>query len=440
MATHTPSKHSYMGQILKYSLVSVVTIILTLSFSSQARKDKANSLLISKQQDYDLLFKKIVDITKKNYVEDVEENKLFYSAFDGMLRSLDPHSGFMNPEDYKEMNIQTRGEFGGVGIEITMDKGLLKIVSPLDDTPAYKAGIKPSDYITMIDGQSVRNLNINQAVQKIRGLKGTEVELTIIREGVPEPLVFSLKRATIKLVSVRSKIIQDDIGYFRITSFSQNTSINLEEQIKKVKAKLGNKLTGVILDLRNNPGGLLDQAVGVSELFLNGGVVVSTKGKNRNATEVFNAASDDIIENIDVIVLINQGSASASEIVAGALQDHNRAIILGTKSFGKGSVQTVIPLGHQLGMRLTTSRYYTPSGRSIQAQGIEPDINIIQKKMKTTKNNTYISESNLPGHLSESDSNVEKKDDNKKISDIYETDYQLARAVDLLHAISVIRK
>ena len=430
-----------MKKIFKYSIVSIITVILTLSFSSEARRtspERASSP--SKQSDYHILLKKIIEITKKNYVEDVEEDKLFYSAFDGMLSSLDPHSGFMNPEDYKEMNIQTSGEFGGVGIEITMDKGLLKIVSPLDDTPAHKAGIQPSDYITMIDGQSVRDLNINQAVQKIRGPKGTTVKLTIIRKGTPEPLIFNLERSTIKLVSVKSKILQDDIGYFRITAFSQNTSSNLETQIKKIKAKLTTNMKGVVVDLRNNPGGLLDQAVGVSELFLNGGVVVSTKGKNRNATEVFNAALGDITNGMPIVVLINQGSASASEIVAGALQDHKRAIVIGTKSFGKGSVQTVVPLGRQLGMRITTSRYYTPSGHSIQAKGIEPDVYVPQSNLKLSEQKGYVGESNLPGHLTESNAPQEKKDLRKEIGELYEQDYQLARAVDLLHALSVIKK
>ena len=426
-----------MQKFFKYLLVSLVTVIFTLSYSSHANKEDSQPQITT---DYNHLFEKIIEITKDNYVEEIDDEKLFYAAYDGMLRELDPHSGFMNPDDYKEINIQTSGEFGGVGIEITMEKGLIKVISPLDDTPAYEAGIKAADYITMIDGEAVRNLNINQAVQKIRGPKGSSVELTIIRVGEEKPLVISVKRAAIKIKSVKSRIIQDNIAYARITSFSQNTTAHLEKKLQEMREEIGEDIKGVVLDLRNNPGGLLDQAVGVSELFLDGGVVVSTKGRNRNATEIFNAALGDIMSDTAIVVLINQGSASASEIVAGALQDHKRAVIIGTKSFGKGSVQTVIPLGNKLGMRLTTSRYYTPSGRSIQAQGIEPDIFVPQSKIEVSQRN-YISEANLSGHLtdkSQDDDNAVS--DSKYIEDLYQTDYQLARAVDLLSAIKVISK
>ena len=428
-----------MNKFLKYFLVSFITAVLTLSLSTKANK---SDITVPTDQTQYQLFKKIVDITKKNYVEEIESDKLFYSAFDGMLRSLDPHSGFLNTDEYKEMNVQTSGKFGGVGIEITMDRGLLKVISPIDGTPAEKAGIKPSDYITMIDGQSVRDFNINQAVEKIRGLEGSKVKLTVIREGASEPLEFTLTRAVIKIVSIRSKIIDDNIAYFRITAFSRNTALNLESQYKKIKAKLNNKIQGIVLDLRNNPGGLLPESIAVSELFIDGGVIVSTKGRNRSATEVFNAALGDITANTPIVVLINQGSASASEIVAGALQDHKRALILGTKSFGKGSVQTVMPLNKErtLGMRLTTSRYYTPSGRSIQAQGIEPDIYIAQSKLDTAETK-YLSESNLPGHLKTTENNKKTiKNSKKSITKLYSEDYQLARAVDLLHAIFILKK
>ena len=426
-----------MNKFCKYALVVIVTAILTLSYSVQADKKSKKDI---DEKDYYQLFKQIVDITDKNYVEDVDNNELFYSAFDGMLRSLDPHSGFLNPDDYDEMNVQTSGEFGGVGIEITSDHGLIKVVSPLDDTPAQKAGIKPLDYITMIDGQSVQNLNINQAVQKIRGPKGTDVVLTIVRKNAPKPMDFTLKRDVIKLVSVKSKIVQDDIAYLRITAFSKNTTQNFEEKFKQTKEQIGDKVTGIIIDLRNNPGGLLNQAIGISELFLDGGVVVSTKGRNRHSTEVFNAALGDIAKDTPIVVLINQGSASASEIVAGALQDHKRAVIVGTKSFGKGSVQTVIPLGNKLGMRLTTSRYYTPAGKSIQTAGIEPDINITQKKISEEEEKTAISEQDLPGHLKKNSENDDKTDNKEPLANIYQEDYQLARAIDLINAISVLEK
>ena len=428
-----------MKKIIQFSLVAIVTAILTISMSGEASRNSLSSLIPAKKTDHDELFKRIIDITKQNYVEEVEGDKLYYSAFDGMLRSLDPHSGFLNPDDFKEIHIQTSGEFGGVGIEITMDQGFLKVVSPIDDTPAHKAGMKPSDYITMIDGVSARNLSINQAVQKIRGPKGTKVRLTVIREGATEPLEFNVTRGTIKIVSVKSRPLVNDFVYFRITSFSKNTAISLESQYKKLYKKSGNSLKGIVLDLRNNPGGLLDQAINVSGLFLDGGVVVSTKGRSRNSEEVFNAAAGDITNGLPIVVLINQGSASASEIVSGALQDHKRAVVIGKKSFGKGSVQTVIPLGTNLGMRLTTSKYYTPSGRSIQAKGIEPDIEVSQTSIKIKADKRYLSESSLPGHLAEQKSKKDKKDQ-PEIDKLYEEDYQLARAVDLLYALSVLKK
>jgi carboxyl-terminal processing protease len=426
-------------KIAAYLLVSVVTVILTLSVSGEASKNSLPNLLTrSNDVNHEQLMKKIINITKKNYVEEIEEDKLYYSAYDGMLRSLDPHSGFLNPDDFKEMHVQTSGEFGGVGIEITMDQGLLKVVSPIDDTPAFKAGLQPADYITMINKESVRDLNINQAVQRIRGPKGSDVVLTIVRKGESEPLDFTLTRDTIKIASVKSKQIIDDIGYFRVTSFSKNTTINLESQYKKLASKMSTNLKGIVLDLRNNPGGLLDQAIGISELFLDGGVVVSTKGRQRNSEEVFNASSGDITKGLPIVVLINQGSASASEIVSGALQDHKRAVVMGVKSFGKGSVQTVVPLGTNLGMRITTSKYYTPSGNSIQAKGIIPDIEVEQTKIKIN-DNEYISEANLKGHLAEQKSKDEARTNQEKLNELYEEDYQLARAVDLLHALSVLK-
>jgi carboxyl-terminal processing protease len=423
-----------MKKIFKYLSLVIITAIITISFSSYAKRDKAK---YSEDQYYQL-FRKLINITKKNYVETVDEKKLFYAAFDGMLSSLDPHSGFLNPEDFKEITVQTRGEFGGVGIEITMGKGFLKVVSPIDDTPAFKAGIKPLDYITMINDESVRDLNINQAVQKIRGPKGTKVKLTVIREGAGKPLEVTLVRSTIKINSVKSKILANDIGYFRVTTFSQNTTIALESQFKKIKNKLKGNLKGIVLDLRNNPGGLLDQAIGVSELFLDGKIVVSTKGRNRNSVEIFSAAPGDISNKKPIVVLINQGSASASEIVAGAMQDHKRGVVLGAKSFGKGSVQTLMPISKDLGIRLTTSRYYTPQGHSIQAKGITPDILVEQSKIDT-EDRKYLSESNLRGHLSKKDSKKKKNDQASKLKKLYDTDYQLGRAVDLLHAISVIQ-
>ncbi len=381
-------------------------------------------------------------ITKENYVEEINDKKLIETALNGMLSSLDPHSGYLTAEEFKEMNVQTDGEFGGVGIEITVDNGLIKVVSPIDDTPAYIAGIKSGDYISHVDGESVRGMSISDAVKRIRGKKGSYVTLTILREGNNEPTEFKVKRSTIKIASVKSDIKANDIAYIRLTTFSKQTSIGLKDSVAKIKKQLGDNLKGLILDLRNNPGGLLDQAIYVSDMFIDSGEIVSTKGRLKDSSNSFTASKGDIVHDLPIVVLINAGSASASEIVAGALQDHKRAIIIGTKSFGKGSVQTIMPLKNNGAIRMTTSRYYTPSGRSIQAEGIVPDIIIKQAKLETPDSNKPLyAESSLKNHLDNGQKSKATKNDNaKEIAEIYKEDYQLARAIDLLHAMSLLKQ
>jgi carboxyl-terminal processing protease len=349
------------------------------------------------------LFGDVFERVRSDYVEKPDDGKLVESAINGMLAGLDPHSSYMDAKSFRDMQVQTRGEFGGLGIEVTMEEGVLKVVSPIDDTPASKAGILANDFITYIDDEAVQGLTLNQAVDKMRGPVNTKIKLKIMRKGQDAPIEVTLTRDVIKVVSVRFHPEGDDVGYIRITQFTEQTSTGLKKAIADIAAQDGDKLKGFIIDLRNNPGGLLDQAVGVSNAFLNRGEIVSTRGRNADETQRFTARpGGDLTKGKPVIVLVNGGSASASEIVAGALQDHKRATILGTRSFGKGSVQTIIPLGSGNGaLRLTTARYFTPSGRSIQAKGIVPDIEVLQDVPDELKGRTdTTSEATLRGHLS----------------------------------------
>jgi carboxyl-terminal processing protease len=318
------------------------------------------------------LFGEVFERVRSDYVEETQDRKLIEDAINGMLTALDPHSSYMNARTYRDMQVQTRGEFGGLGIEVTMENGLVKVVSPIDDTPAFRAGLKPGDLISHLDGEQVMGLTLQDAVDKMRGPINSAIKLTV-RRGNQEPFDITLTRAVIKIQSVRSRT-EGDLGYIRVTSFTEQTDLGVRNAVQKIREQLGSKLSGIVLDLRNNPGGLLDQAVAVSDEFLDKGEIVSTRGRRSDDAQRFNAKPGDILSNLPMVVIVNGGSASASEIVAGALQDHRRAILLGTKTFGKGSVQTIIPLGGQGAIRLTTARYFTPSGRSIQAQGIEPDI------------------------------------------------------------------
>jgi carboxyl-terminal processing protease len=350
------------------------------------------------------LFGDVFERVRSDYVEKPDDSKLIESAINGMLAGLDPHSSYMDPKSFRDMQVQTRGEFGGLGIEVTMEDGLIKVVAPIDETPAAKAGILANDLITKLDDDQVQGMTLNQAVEKMRGPVNTKIKLTIMRKGQDKPIEVSLTREVIRVRSVRSQVEGEDIGYIRMTQFTEQTTEGLKKAITDISAKVSKgKLKGYILDLRNNPGGLLDQAISVSDAFLKRGEIVSTRGRNAEETQRFNARSGDLTGGKPVIVLINGGSASASEIVAGALQDHRRATLVGTRSFGKGSVQTIIPLGSGNGaLRLTTARYFTPSGRSIQAKGITPDIEVLQDlpdEIKAKTDTSTKGEASLRGHL-----------------------------------------
>ena len=384
------------------------------------------------------LFGEVMERAKASYVEEVSDTKLIESAINGMLTSLDPHSSYLDTDDFSYMSEQTKGKFGGLGIEVTMDNGLVLVVSPIDDTPAYKAGIKAGDYITHIDGETVIGMNLNDAVSKMRGKIGTKVKLSIRRANA-KPFDVTLKREEIKIQSVKTEIKNDDILYIRISSFAEENDKEIAKAVSDAKKKLKDKLAGIVIDVRNNPGGLLDQAVAVSDLFLDKGEIVSTRSRNEEDTVKYTAEPGDIAKDLPIVVIINEGSASASEILSGALQDHRRAVVIGEKSFGKGSVQTVIPLGEYGAMRITTARYYTPSGRSIQAKGIEPDIVVKPAKVELLESyGLNITEADLQGALKNEDdeskkNNKENKDDSaEKISD-----YQLIRALDLVKALSL---
>ena len=348
------------------------------------------------------LFGDVFERVKNDYVRETKDAELVESAINGMLNGLDPHSSYLNPKNFSDMQVSTRGEYGGLGLEVTMEDGLVKVISPMDGTPAAKAGIKTGDLIAAIDGVSIQGLTLSEAVDKMRGPVNSQIKITILRKSEKKPFDVTITRAVIRVESVRFKQ-ENDIAVIRITTFNEQTEEGIDRVVNLTKAKIGNKLRGVVLDLRNNPGGLLDQAINVSDAFLDQGEVVSTRGRRASDTQRYNARTGQIFPGVPVIVLINQGSASASEIVAGALQDHKRARVIGTRSFGKGSVQTVIPLsgGIDGALRMTTAKYYTPSGRSIQATGIDPDILVEQafEDNSEAETNDRMSEANLPKHL-----------------------------------------
>lgn len=381
------------------------------------------------------LFGDVFERIRSDYVEKPEEVKLIESAINGMLASLDPHSSYMSPKTFRDMQVQTRGEFGGLGIEVTLDEktGFVQVVTPIADTPADKAGVLAGDLISHLDGTAIRGLTLNEAVEKMRGKVKTPLELTIVRKNSEKPVKVTVIRDVIKIRSVRGRI-EDDVAYIRITQFNEQTFEGVKREIERQSEKIGDKLKGFVLDLRNNPGGLLDQSIAVSDVFLDKGEIVSTRGRHSDETQRYSARSGDLTKGKPVVVIINGGSASASEIVSGALQDHRRATVIGSRSFGKGSVQTIIPLGSNGAIRLTTARYYTPSGRSIQAKGVTPDIDVEQPLPKELQGlDVNRSEASLPRHLQ----NGEDKEEEKKGSSAYfprdpKDDKQLAYALDLL--------
>lgn len=422
------------NDMLKKSLFIYVLFGLMLSNVSLAKESSKQDEQVN---TYELLniFGEVLERAKLMYVEDVTDKKLIEASLNGMLTSLDPHSSYLNEEDYKYMNEQTQGKFGGLGIEITMENGIVKIISPIDDTPASKAGIKAGDYITDIDGETVVGLTLNEVVSKLRGKIGTKVKITISREN-KKPFTVTLKRDEIKIQAVKNDIKNDDVLYIRISSFNEDIDKDITKAVEKAQKKLKNKLAGIVIDVRNNPGGLLDQAVKVSDLFLEQGEIVSTRSRNEEDTLKYSATKGDIAKDLPIVVMINEGSASAAEILAGALQDHHRAVILGQKSFGKGSVQTILPLRNNGAMRITTARYYTPSGRSIQAKGIEPDIAVKQAKLEEIDTSDWnISEASLKGALKNEQATEKEKDSKSGDKDKDKKDYQLVRAIDLVKAL-----
>ncbi len=442
----------------------LIFIIITMAFTLIVVPSNtyATETLKNTGNTYQLLnlFGDVFERVRADYVEKPSDEELIEAAINGMLTALDPHSSFMNAKNFRDMQVNTRGEFGGLGIQVTMEAGFVKVISPIDDTPAYRAGVKSGDFITHLEGKPVQGLTLSQAVDRMRGKIGTSIKLTIRRKGVTEPFDIKITRAVIKLDSVSSRL-EKNIGYLRIKSFNEQTSTGLKKAMGKFHDQLGKKLVGLILDLRNNPGGLLDQAVSVSDAFLERGEIVSTRSRAPEDTQRYNAKPGDLAHGLPLVVLINGGSASASEIVAGALQDHRRAIVLGTRSFGKGSVQTIVPLSGHGAMRLTTARYFTPSGRSIQAKGIDPDIIVEPSRIEKISSVRNTREADLHGALKGTNSNeetglpldkntnakdgVNSEKDNKDHPESdnpnnFSQDYQLTRAMDLLRGLSLYYK
>ena len=423
-----------------FAILLLFCLGLGLFFSGQAK------VAAVPREDYESLetFTNILAIVRKNYVDEVNTKELMTGAINGMLNSMDPHSGYLTPELYKELQMDTQGRFGGLGIEITVRNGMLTVVSPIEDTPAFRAGIKAGDQIFKIDDEFTKDMNLMQAVKKMRGLKGSKLNLSIKREGVPDLLNFSIVRDTIRVQSVRSRVLEEGYAYIRLAQFQERSDRDLQKAIEKLSSEKGG-VKGLVLDLRNNPGGLLTQAVRVADLFLDSGMIVYTEGRLENQKQKYFARKEGSWTEFPIVVLVNGGSASASEIVAGALQDHKRAVILGTKTFGKGSVQTILPLDDNSALRLTTARYFTPKGRSIQATGIVPDIVLenvpVQEARAEEKKRLGLREENLPGHLQNQQEQKEKeKQAQQEKEESVENDGQLKRALELLKGWDVFKQ
>lgn len=388
-------------------------------------------------------FAEVLDRIKSAYVEPIDDKTLLENAIKGMLSNLDPHSAYLEPEDFQELQESTSGEFGGLGIEVGQEDGLLKVISPIDDTPAARAGIEAGDLILRIDGQPTKGWSLMEAVDKLRGKPGSQIELTLVREG-GKPFTLKLERAVIKVLSVKSELLEKGYGYLRISQFQVNSGEEVAKALAKLQKDNGGKLGGLVLDLRNNPGGVLQAAVEVSDHFLNKGLIVYTKGRIANSELRFSADPADASQGVPLVVLINGGSASAAEIVAGALQDHKRAVLMGTDSFGKGSVQTVLPLTNDRALKLTTALYYTPNGRSIQAQGIVPDI-VVERGTVTRDSSQAqgIKEADLPGHLGNGNGGADRPSNGKSAPttvSAQDKDYQLSQALNLLKGLNITRK
>lgn len=430
----------------EYTLMALVVLAVLAAGSTMVGLARSQSASAANSEIYKQLdlFGEVLERVRGDYVEQPEDAKLIESAINGMLAALDPHSAYLNPKHFRDMQVQTRGEFGGLGIEVTMENGVVKVVSPIEDTPAARAGLMSGDLITHLDKEQIFGLTLQEAVEKMRGPVNAPITLTILRKGVDDPFEVKVVRDIIHINPVKYNAEGEDVGYIRITTFNEQTTENLEEAVKDLKKELGGNLKGYIIDLRNNPGGLLDQAISVSDSFLDKGAIVLTRGRNLEETQRSNARQGDITGGEKIVVLINGGSASASEIVAGALLDHKRATVVGTRSFGKGSVQTIIPLGSNGALRLTTARYYTPSGRSIQAKGIDPSVVVEEELPDDIKKKQEIQgtrgEANLRGHLKgELEENEEEQSGSSSyVPEDKTKDTQLNYALDLLRGIKSV--
>lgn len=435
-----------MNTIGRYTLVLLMGIFVGVGITFERtvlaeRQEATAPLPLDELKVFAEVFGKI----KTDYVEEIDDRKLLEDAIHGMLAGLDPHSSYLDAESFKEIRIGTEGKFGGLGIEVTMENGFVKVVAPIDDTPAQRAGLKSGDLITRLDDTPVKGMTLNDAVKKMRGKPETEIKLTVVREGEPQPLEFVIVRAVIRITSVKSDIIEDGYGYLRVTQFQSATADALREALNKLKKEAGGSLKGLVLDLRNNPGGVLNGAVAVSDAFLTKGVIVSTKGRVEDSRLKFTATPADYLDGAPMVVLVNEGSASASEIVAGALQDHNRAVIMGTKTFGKGSVQTILPMNNGAALKITTARYYTPHDRSIQAAGIVPDVVVEDLKLtrKDAPEGTRVREADLSGHLTnDADDDAEDGSEAKKktgVAPSVDEDFQVREALNLLKGVNIVR-
>ncbi len=429
---------------LLLSLGLILGVMLTVGHSVFADRDaiEAGPLPLKELRTFTDVFANI----KANYVEPVEDKELLENAIRGMLSGLDPHSAYLDEEAFEELQVGTTGEFGGLGIEVGMEDGFVKVIAPIDDTPAQRAGIAAGDLIIRLDDTPVKGLTLREAVDIMRGKPGTDITLTIVREGLDAPFKVTITRAIIKVTSVKHRLLAPGFGYVRITQFQSNTADNLMEAIKTLKKENGGKLDGLVLDLRNNPGGVLSAAVDVADTFLEQGLIVYTEGRAPDSEVRFKATPGDALDGAPIVVLINVGSASASEIVAGALQDHRRAVIMGRRSFGKGSVQTVLPMKDGTALKLTTARYYTPSGRSIQAEGIEPDIQLAKVEVSVVENEDFepVTEADLKRHLengTEGDKAVAGEEDAAAaIGKLLKEDYQLFEALNLLKGLYILKQ
>lgn len=434
--------------VLVFGIFVGVSVSLTSSVLAEKKSsEESTGLPLNELRNFSDIFARI----KTDYVEDVDDKTLLENAIRGMLTGLDPHSTYLNPDEYKELKIGTTGKFGGLGIQVGMEDGFVKVISPIDDTPAYRAGLEAGDLIIRLNEKSVKGMTLNDAVKIMRGDPGTDIQLTVIREGADKPLPFTVTRDIISVKSVKSRILEPDYGYIRISNFQSKTARDLVNEVSKLKKDNKNELKGLVIDLRNNPGGVLSAAADVSDAFIDNGKLVYTKGRIDNSEFEFNAKPGDIMNGLPLVVLINGGSASASEIVAGALQDHHRAVVMGSKSFGKGSVQTIQELRSGGAVKITTARYFTPSGRSIQGEGITPDIFLDRYEIKDSKDDTslHIKEADLSGSISNPTKSQEaikkaeaegKKDDDEHPKLKASEDFQLYEALLLLKGLNIFNK